>query len=300
MAGNTPGDRLVAKAGWLDPIAGVFGAIVGAFYRIPGTGPVKILLHGTWPFRHPLHPLITDVTIGGYTMLVALDLLYLWRRDASLLQAADFVLLLAFLSSLLSALSGLTDWNDTGGSERRLGILHGLLMVAATLGFLAAIVWRLGGDPAMRDVAIYAGFASYAIVAVGAYLGGELPFGLGVGVQRLAWSGPVPKWEPLDVVASSLEDRKPRVGTTKEGLAVFVAKVDSAIYAIGNTCTHRGCDLNFGTWVGRDRTEIECDCHRSVFSVKTGTVRRGPATASEPSFETRVNEAGKIEVRSKA
>src|SRR5205814_2281133 len=160
------------NAKWLDGFAKFFEAIVGGFYKIPGTGWIKTLLHGTWPLGHPLHPAITDITIGAYTAAVALDVAVAVTGDLTLTRAADFV---------------------------------------------------------------------------------------------------------LDVAARGLDDRKPVVGKAKD-LAVFVVKLDGAIYAIANKCTHAGGPLNEGKWVGNDRCEIQCPWHGSRFCVKDGGVRAGPAT----------------------
>ena len=126
---NTVGHALVKGAKWLDGFANFFGAIVKGFYSIPGTRPLKTLLHGTWPLKHPLHPAVTDLTVGGYIVSVALDVYYLVTNDAGLMRATDFVLVLTLISSVVAILTGLTDWNETFGEERRTGMLHGLLMV---------------------------------------------------------------------------------------------------------------------------------------------------------------------------
>ena len=142
---NLAAHGLVRKAKWLDAFANAFGAIVGGFYKIPGTRPIKTMLHGTWPLHHPLHPAVTDLTIGGYTAMLAVDVLYLVTKEPGLLRAADFLLVGAFTTSLVSILSGLTDWNDTYGEERRTGMLHGLLMVVATISFVISLAIRLNG-----------------------------------------------------------------------------------------------------------------------------------------------------------
>ena len=87
---NTVGHGLAKNWGWLDAFAGVFGAIVGGFYKIPGTRPIKNLLHGTWILQHPLHPALTDATVGGCTAMVALDIFYLISRDVTLIQPRLF------------------------------------------------------------------------------------------------------------------------------------------------------------------------------------------------------------------
>lgn len=282
---------------FLDPFANFFGAIVGGFYKIPGTRPIKTLLHGTWPLNHPLHPLLTDATVGGYTALVAADVFILVTGETALVRVADFLLVASFITSLASIASGLTDWNETYDEERRTGMLHGLLMLVASLLFVVSLWLRVGGLADQRTTAVAISTVAWLILAIASYFGGEMAFGYGTGVNRQAWTDVPAKWERLDVAASSLEDRRPVVAKTKKGFDVFVVKLDGAIYAMGNTCTHAGGPLNEGTWVGGDRCEIECPWHGSRFCVKDGHVRGGPATFGEPRLETRVAEGGSVEVR---
>ena len=296
---NTLGHAVTKDAMWLDAFANVFGAIVTGFYKIPGTGPIKNLLHGVWPLRHPLHPAVTDITIGAYVAMFALDAFSLVSGEAALQRPADFVLVVAFLSSLVAIVSGLTDWNDTFGEERRTGMLHGLLMLVATLCFVTSLGMRLSGGVDLRTAAIALSTVGLIVMLVAALFGGEMPYGYGTQVNRQAWEEHPAKWQKLDVAADGLEDRKPVVGKTKSGMEIFVAKVDSTLFAMGNKCTHAGGPLNEGTWVGADRCEIQCPWHGSRFCVKDGGVRRGPATFPEPALETRVNEAGFVEVRAR-
>jgi nitrite reductase/ring-hydroxylating ferredoxin subunit/uncharacterized membrane protein len=294
---NTVGHALVKRAKWLDGFANVFGAIVGGFYRIPGTRPLKSLLHGTWPLRHPLHPAVTDWTVGGYVTLAALDAYYLVTGDPALTRATDFVLVLTLISSLVAIVSGLTDWNETFGEERRNGMLHGLLMVVATVGFVTSLWLRVGAAADQRQTAIAFSLVALVILLVASYLGGEMVFGYGTQVNRQAWSEVPTKWERLDVAAKGLEDRRPVVATAKSGFAVFIVRLDGKIYAMGNTCTHAGGPLNEGTWVGADRCEIQCPWHASRFCVKDAEVHGGPATFSELRLQVREDDRGFIEVR---
>jgi nitrite reductase/ring-hydroxylating ferredoxin subunit len=60
-----------------------------------------------------------------------------------------------------------------------------------------------------------------------------------------------------------------------EGARIGVARVQGALYAFSDVCTHQGCPLAEGEL---DGTELECECHGSVFELKTGAVVEGPAT----------------------
>jgi nitrite reductase/ring-hydroxylating ferredoxin subunit/uncharacterized membrane protein len=294
---NTFGDHLVRSWRWLDPFASFFGAIMTGLWKVPGTRPLKSLLHGTWPLAHPLHPSVTDLTIGGYTAMLAMDVLYLATGDRGLLRAADFLLVGAFITSLLSIVSGLTDWNETVDNERRTGMLHGLLMVLATIGFVTSLLIRLNGGLDARGAAIVISAVAWLVMIVSSYFGGEMVFAFGTEVNRQAWTDIATKWETVDVRVGDLEDRKPVLAETAGGVPLFVTKLDGEIYVIGNTCTHAGGPLNEGTWVGTGRCEIECPWHASRFCVKDGTVHGGPATFDEPAWKTRTAGDGRLEVR---
>lgn len=294
---NTFGHGLVKGASWLDPVGHVVGAVVGGVYKIPGTRPLKSLMHGVWPLHHPFHPAITDLTIGGYTAMVAVDVLYLVTGERGLLRAADFLLVGAFTTSLISIVSGLTDWNESYGDERRTGMLHGLLMLVATCGFIASLVLRVQGALDLRTTAIALGATAWLVMLGSSFLGGELVFGFGTAVNRQAWSEVAETWQTLDLRADALADRVPVVARTAEGVDLFVSLLDGRIFVIGNTCTHAGGPLSEGTWVGAGRCEIACPWHASRFCVKDGGVHGGPATFGEPTWETRVSASGTLEVR---
>jgi nitrite reductase/ring-hydroxylating ferredoxin subunit/uncharacterized membrane protein len=294
---NTVGHALVKGAKWLDGVGNVFGAVVKGVYRIPGTRPLKTLLHGTWPLKHPLHPAVTDLTVGGYVVVVVLDVYYLVTSDVGLWRATDFVLGLSLISAIVATITGLTDWNETFGEERRTGMLHGLLMVATSAGFGSSMLLRSGALGDQRTAAVAIAVVALVVLLVAAYLGGEMVFGYGTEVNRQAWAEPPTKWELLDVPAKRLEDRKPIVAKTKKGFAVFLVQLDGKIYAMGNTCTHAGGPLNEGKWVGADSCEIECPWHASRFCVKDGEVRGGPATFPQARIQAREHDSGFIEVR---
>lgn len=296
------GDRLVRgdKGKWLDALGAPFGAVVGGFYRLPGTRWIKDILHGTWPLRHPLHPALTDVVVGAYTVVAVLDVLYLIDGDATLYRANALILMVALVFALGSIVTGLTDWNETHGNERRLGILHGVLMTVVSVGYVVALKMRLdvmSGPIAPVEPSIYLGLAMWALLLIAAHLGGEMTYGFGTGVTRHAWATIPSRWQTLEVPAPSLEDRQPVRVTLRNGFAVMVTKVDGELLAIAAVCTHAGGPLDKGAFVGADRRDIECPWHQSVFSLRTGAALHGPATMDEPTFETRVAADGNVEVR---
>ena len=77
-----------------------------------------------------------------------------------------------------------------------------------------------------------------------------------------------------------------RVGSAKEvvenemravdvaGTKVCIASAQGHLYAIDDTCPHRGCSLAEGEL---DGTTVTCPCHGSQFDVTSGAVLHGPA-----------------------
>jgi nitrite reductase/ring-hydroxylating ferredoxin subunit len=92
----------------------------------------------------------------------------------------------------------------------------------------------------------------------------------------------------MDIEIASVKDVAPgkMVGVEKNGKSILIANVDGTYHAIGNICTHMGCNLSEGTLTG---DTVQCACHGSIFNVKTGAVEQGPAGSPELSFSLRVD-----------
>jgi len=64
-----------------------------------------------------------------------------------------------------------------------------------------------------------------------------------------------------------------------------LANVAGTIFAIDDTCTHRGCSLGDGKL---DGSTLQCACHGSRFDVTTGAVVGGPAEDPVQSYPVTV------------
>src|SRR3954462_1656181 len=168
----------IEKQEWLQPIQEKGEELVKSAYGAAGTAgqTVKNALHGVW-LGHPLHPAITDVPVGSWTVAAALDLLEL-RGDSNYRSGADFAVLLGLLSAVPAAISGATDWSDTQGKAQRVGAVHGMLNLGAAALYAGSLVARRAER---RGIGKALGFLGYGFVLASAYLGGELSFGLKIG-----------------------------------------------------------------------------------------------------------------------
>ncbi len=72
------------------------------------------------------------------------------------------------------------------------------------------------------------------------------------------------------------------------GESVLVVNVAGTLYAMTNTCTHRGGPLNEGELEG---STVTCPWHGGQFDVQTGKVVGPPPQKDEMSFDVRIEGA---------
>lgn len=71
------------------------------------------------------------------------------------------------------------------------------------------------------------------------------------------------------------------------GTPVAVVRIDDAVYAIGDICSHANVSLADGE-VWCDELGLECPRHSSTFSLETGVPSTLPATQPVPVYEATV------------
>lgn len=270
---------------WGKGLAGLGNATakaVNAFYGALGR-PGKVLqdfINGTW-LRHPLHATLTDVVVGGFTMLLILDLVSLiFRADVAL--GATIVLGLTVLAALATIVTGLTDFKDAEGPERNAATLHGLTNIIATLVYVVAFFVRLGDGLVAGQVLSIIG---YAILSFGAYVGGEVVFKHGYMINRNVFDGAQQASEFTAVLpAASLAENTPTQASLGDTVLVLVRRGD-LVYALQNTCSHAGGPLNEGTL---DGDSIVCPWHASTFRLKDGSIKHGPAFVPQAAYRARI------------
>jgi len=273
--------RRIERLTVLDKVA---RPVAGLVAKVVRPRQVRNLLSGTY-LGHPAHPMLTDVPIGAWTMSALLDIV----GGSNLESAADVLVSAGILGAIPTAATGLNDWSDTIGGERRVGVVHASANVTALSLYLASLVARLSGR---RGTGKTLGLAGLGALLVGGYLGGHLSYARAVNVNRTALEHRPRDW--VSVLADAeLGDGEHRVVFAGEA-AVLLVRQDSQLYAIGNTCSHAGGPLNEGELTN---SCVVCPWHGSIFRLANGAIVRGPASSPQPSYQTRIRN-GKIEVRS--
>jgi nitrite reductase/ring-hydroxylating ferredoxin subunit/uncharacterized membrane protein len=260
-------------------------AVQGALAPLIPHGPVKDLLSGTW-MGHPVHPPTVHVPIGAWLSASALDLL--GGEDT---QAATDLLIAGGLAvALPAAVTGTSDWLDTIGEERRVGLVHagGNLVVVALMG--ASLLARRAGR---RKLGVTLTLLANGLAGATAYLGGHLSYSRGVGVDETAFHEGPGDWTAVADLAE-LPEGRPH-GADAGGVRLLLVREGDTIHALDNTCTHFGGPLDEGELLDGC---VVCPWHQSTFRLADGSVRRGPAVRPQPAYDTRVTD-GRVEVRAR-
>ena len=277
------------------PLAGLWNgiaAVTDALYRALGS-PGKLLqdfLNGSW-LGHSLHPVLTDVVVGGATMVIFLDILRVLFNVDGLEDAATWTLGLTVLAGVATIVTGLTDFKDTGtGDERNLAGLHGVMNIVAIVIFFISLLQRFGGG---HDAAFWVALVAYLVISVGAYIGGHVVFKYGYMVNHNAFArGRRAKEFTAIMPAAELAEATPTkvpFGST----ALVVVRRGDVVYALKETCSHAGGPLSEGKLRGDN---IECPWHFSQFRLSDGAVRHGPATSRQVAYRARIN-ADQVEIQ---
>lgn len=138
-------------------------------------------------FGHPIHPMLIVLPLGGLAAAVVFDIVYLLTDNSIFAEVAFWVMALGILGGLAAAIFGAIDWYyiPSNTRARSVGLLHGGLNV--TIVGLFAISWFLRNgatDHVPSTVALLLSFAGIALSLVSGWLGGELVYRLGVGVDQ--------------------------------------------------------------------------------------------------------------------
>ena len=152
--------------------------------------------------------------------------------------------------------------------------------------------------PGDSIVAAIIGFVGLASVSYAAYLGGEMVFTKGTGVNHTAWEMGSEDYEAVMPLESVDENKLYRV--TVAGVPVVLLRQGLQLYAISATCPHAGGPLDEGTLqedVGAGLVPaLECPWHGSRFCLRDGRVLTGPATVNAPRYDVRVRN-GQVELK---
>lgn len=288
-------------AEWLDPVAKKVRKVVKRVIRPKWARDV---LHGV-PIGHPVHPLAVQVPLGAWISAAVLDAFPGNDRAAAVLIG------MGTGTAVPSAVAGFTDWSQLHPQQQRVGLVHAAANITATGLYLASLVARARGGRGSGKVLAYLGLA---VVGAGGFLGGHLTYRQAAGVNH---SEEIPHrfpsgWQPLAPLAELPDGKLHKVVVAEIPLLVYREAED--VRVLSDVCSHLSGPLHEGKLKGGRLQAgavqaggasgggdgsgdpcVVCPWHGSTFSLRTGEVQAGPATARQPLLETRVSD-GLVEV----
>lgn len=251
----------------------------------PVTTPAKAksLLTGAW-FGHALHPVLTDFAEGAWMAGSFLDLF----GPKGSAPAARRLVGFGLLTAVPTALTGLAEWSDTRGTERRAGVVHA---GGSTVAFVLYACSYLARRRDCQATAAALGTLGGLVAIADGYVAGHLTLARGVGVGQTAFAALPPEWKPA-LLVDAVDDG--HVARARAGTAdVLIARHGERFFAAANRCTYRGGRLDGGTV---EEGAVICPRHGCRFRLADGAVARGPASIPLPVLDARVVD-GRVEVR---
>ena len=139
---------------------------------------------------HPLHPPLTDATIGTYTAATAFAVLgALGVSEGNMATAWWLALVVGLVVTAPTAITGLVDWLriDRGTDLWKTATSHLAAMVTATVFFLLAAIVGHGGyvDREVAGGGLVLTLVGFALLTLGGWLGGTIVFVHGMRVLNL-------------------------------------------------------------------------------------------------------------------
>ncbi|MEV8130422.1 Rieske 2Fe-2S domain-containing protein [Pseudarthrobacter oxydans] len=284
-------------AEWLDPVSKKVRKVVKRAIRPKWARDV---LHGV-PVGHPVHPLAVQVPMGAWISAAVLDALPGNDKASALLIGVGTG------AAVPSAVAGFTDWTQLHPQQQRVGLVHAAANITATGLYAASLVARARGSRGGGKVLAYLGLA---VVGAGGFLGGHLTYRQAAGVNH---SEEIPHrfpsgWQPLAALPDLPDGKLHKIVVAEIPLLAY--REGESVSVLSDVCSHLSGPLHEGKVKGgrlQDRVDqnggpgdgsdpcVVCPWHGSTFSLRTGEVQAGPATARQPLFETRVS-GGLVEV----
>jgi uncharacterized membrane protein len=138
-------------------------------------------------FGHPVHPMLIVFPAGLFTAAVIFDILYLILRNPVLSTVSFYMIATGIIGGLLAAIFGFIDWLGLPNNSRakRIGGFHGLGNFVIVVLF--AISWFIRSGNANfvpNAMALILSFVGIGLALITLWIGGELVYRLGVGVDR--------------------------------------------------------------------------------------------------------------------
>lgn len=135
---------------------------------------------------HPVHPMLIVFPLGLLATAVVFDILFMTTGNQAFPTVSYYLIAAGVIGGLTAAIFGFIDWLGLPANSRARTIAtwHGLGNVLIVVLFLLSWFIRGNNDDLIPNAqALTLSFAGVALALVTGWLGGELVYRLGIGVE---------------------------------------------------------------------------------------------------------------------
>jgi nitrite reductase/ring-hydroxylating ferredoxin subunit len=240
--------------------------------RLIRPGRIRDVLNGRL-LGHPVHPLLVQAVVGTWLSASVLDFTV---RDET---AARYLTAAGLAAAVPAIAAGAADWSEQHEQQMRVGVIHALANSVAAGCYGSSLLVR---SPRAGRMLRLAGLTA---LSAGGVMGGHISFRLAGGANHAeaVWHVTAPGWHYLARVDDLPEGRPARVMVGE--VPVVAVRAGSQVHVLADRCSHMSGPLSEGELADGCLT---CPWHGSVFRLADGSVARGPATAPQPAFSSRI------------
>lgn len=240
--------------------------------RLIKPGRIRDVLNGTW-LGHPVHPLIVQAVAGTWLSASLVDFTVRDEATARYLAAAGLA------ASAPAIAAGAADWSEQHEQQMRVGVIHALANTIAVGCYGSSLLMR------SRRASRMLRLAGLTALSAGGLMGGHISFRLAGGANHAEAVAHItePGWHYLAKVADLPEGKPVRMLLGE--VPVVAIHVGDEVHVLADRCSHMSGPLSEGDLADGCLT---CPWHGSVFRIADGSVARGPATAPQPAFSSRI------------
>jgi len=141
---------------------------------------------GARAFGHPIHPILIVFPLGLLATGGIFDIIRIITANPTWSHIAFYMIGAGIIGGLIAAVFGLIDWLGitSGTRARRIGAIHGLGNLVVVLLFAGSWWLRSAQPTEPSSLALALSFIGVLLALYTGWLGGELVFKHGVGVEQ--------------------------------------------------------------------------------------------------------------------
>lgn len=141
---------------------------------------------GAKAFGHPIHPSLVVFPLGLLATAVVFDIIRIITANPTWSHVAFYMIAAGIIGGLTAAVFGFIDWLaiTSGTRAKSVGSVHGLGNLTVVVLFAASWWLRLAQPTEPTKLALTLSFLGAILALYTGWLGGELVFKHGVGVEQ--------------------------------------------------------------------------------------------------------------------